>query len=138
MSGNWGTGEMQEALAEITPANGIHPLLAGPPKNEEAAKLARDAGWVQPQAHNYNAKAPVTVLVGAETEGQPDTAQAAEGEAGAEDVPTSRHSTTTWSHDVARYEWREEFGDVGPRDATLEKDLFRGEHINRAGSKLRK
>ena len=137
MADTWNTPELHEALAEMSVANGAQPS-AGPPKNEEAIKAARDAGWVQRQAHNYAATAPITVLNGDEDEAEPDAAPAAEGEAGDEDPMTSRHSTTTWSHDAAKYEWKEEYGDVGPRDEKLEKDLFRGEHINRAGNKLTK
>lgn len=129
----WSTADVQSALADITPsANGTVPP-SGPPKNEEAAKLARDQGWVQPTAHNYKATAPVNSLGGGNP--QVDTAQVAEGES---DEERQSYRTTTWSHDAAKYEWKEEYGDVGPRDERLEKDLFHGEHITRAGAKLDK
>ena len=130
----WGNGEAKSALADITPANGT-PTLGGPPKNEDALKLARDAGWVQPTTYNYGAKAPVTVLRGEDAEAKPDAAPAAEGE-GADDAPSTRFGQSTWSHDAAKYEWKEEYGDVGPRDEKLEKELFYGEHLNRKGAKL--
>ena len=69
----WGTAEVKQALAEITPAvNGTAPIPTGRPKNEDALKLAREAGWVQPTSYNYDAKAPVTVLNGEEVEPQPE------------------------------------------------------------------
>jgi ATP-dependent RNA helicase DDX3X len=128
---------MESALADVTPAANGTATPAGPPKNEEALKAARDAGWVLPTAHNYTSKAPVTALNRNETEAHPDAAPAAEGE-GVEDVPISRYRPSNWSHDAAKYEWSEEFGDVGPRDEQLEKDLFHGEFINRAGAKIEK
>ncbi|KAJ9608379.1 hypothetical protein H2200_007367 [Cladophialophora chaetospira] len=131
---NWGTDDMKSALADITPAANSTPPT-GPPKNEEALKIAREAGWVQPMAHNYKATAPITILNGDASEAQPDAAQAAEGD-GAEDLKVSTYRETTWSHDAKRSEWKEEYGDVGPRDEQLERDLFHGEHINRAGAKL--
>ncbi|KAH0829957.1 hypothetical protein FOPE_10719 [Fonsecaea pedrosoi] len=32
---------------------------------------------------------------------------------GADEVLVSRHATSNWSHDAAKYEWKEEYGDVG-------------------------
>ncbi|ETI27608.1 hypothetical protein G647_00057 [Cladophialophora carrionii CBS 160.54] len=133
----WETETLRSALADVTPpANGTA-TPAGPPKNEEALKAARDAGWVLPIAHNYTSKVPVNALNGDESEAQPDAAPAAEAE-GVEDTPKSRYHTSNWSHDAAKYEWSEEFGDVGPRDEKLEKELFHGEYINRAGAKIEK
>ncbi|QSS64054.1 DEAD-box protein [Histoplasma capsulatum] len=34
------------------------------------------------------------------------------------------------------YEWKEEYGDVGPRNEELEKMLFHDEYLNRAGNKF--
>ncbi|KIW25120.1 uncharacterized protein PV07_10784 [Cladophialophora immunda] len=131
MASSFDTAEVASALADITPANGVEPTT-GPPKNEEAIKLARESGWVEPKANNYTSRAPTTVL----NSDQVQVEAAAEEEAGAEDLAVSQHATSNWSHDAAKYEWKEEYGDVGPRDERLEKDLFRGEHINRAGIKF--
>ncbi|KIW73981.1 hypothetical protein PV04_02054 [Phialophora macrospora] len=131
----WDTAVMKSVLADVTPAVNGTAIPAGPPKNEQALKAAREAGWVPPTAHNYTSKAPVTALNGDESETQPDAAPAAEGE-GVEDVPMSRYRPSNWSHDAMKYEWSEEFGDVGPRDEKLEKELFHGEFINRAGAKI--
>ena len=135
---DWETPELTAALADVTIApNGVT-SPTGPPKNEEALKRAHDAGWVQPKAHNYDSKAPVTTLNGGGVEVQTDAAPAAEGEAETDAVPVSRYGKSTWSHDAVKYEWEEAFGEVGPRSEKLEKDLFYAEHINRVGSKLMK
>lgn len=41
-----------------------------------------------------------------------------------------------WAGIAARYEWKDEYGDVGPAVPELEDQLFRGELIARAGAKL--
>ncbi|KIW96468.1 uncharacterized protein Z519_03537 [Cladophialophora bantiana CBS 173.52] len=131
MASSFYTADVASVLADITPSNGVEPT-AGPPKNEEAIKLARQSGWVEPKANNYTSRAPTALLNG--HDGEPEAA--AEDEASVEEAAVSRYATSSWSHDAAKYEWKEEYGDVGPRDEKLEKDLFRGEHINRAGIKF--
>ena len=39
----------------------------------------------------------------------------------------------TWAANAKRYEWLDEYGDVGPRFPELEKMLFKHEYINRKG-----
>lgn len=41
-----------------------------------------------------------------------------------------------WAGIAVRYEWKDEYGDVGPAVPELEDQLFRGELIARAGAKL--
>lgn len=41
-----------------------------------------------------------------------------------------------WAGIATRYEWKDEYGDVGPAVPELEEQLFRGELIARAGAKL--
>ena len=40
---------------------------------------------------------------------------------------------TDWAGMGARYEWNDEYGDVGPRNEELEKQLFNLEFMSRAG-----
>lgn len=40
---------------------------------------------------------------------------------------------TDWAGMAARYEWNDEYGDVGPRNEELEKQLFNQEFMPRAG-----
>ncbi|KAJ5114800.1 hypothetical protein NUU61_000559 [Penicillium alfredii] len=41
-----------------------------------------------------------------------------------------------WAGIAARYEWQDEYGDVGPRNPDLEQQLFHHEYITRVGHKL--
>ena len=41
-----------------------------------------------------------------------------------------------WASNAVKYEWRDEYGDIGPAQPELEKQLFRDRFTNRAGSKL--
>lgn len=43
---------------------------------------------------------------------------------------------TGWASNAARYEWNDEYGDVGPRNEELEQQLFHGDHLSRAGLRL--
>ncbi|KAK2760494.1 hypothetical protein FQN53_007874 [Emmonsiellopsis sp. PD_33] len=81
--------------------------------NAEAAALAREKGWSEPQQYDYEAynappKPVEGVIVG--------------------DVE--------WASNAAKYEWKEEYGDVGPKNEELEQMLFRSEFLNRAGTKF--
>ena len=134
----WANPEADSALTDVTPAgNGTAANPAAAAKNEEALKLAREAGWVKPTGYNYDAKAPVTLL-GDGVASQPAVDPAADGEPGAEDPAMSRYQTSTWAHDAAKYEWKDDFGDVGPRDEKLEQELFHSETITRKGAKIEK
>jgi ATP-dependent RNA helicase DDX3X len=80
--------------------------------NAEAAALARERGWVEPQQYNYGAyNAP----------SKPDE--------DASDLPA-------WASSAAKYEWNESYGDIGPPDPKLEEMLFHSEYLNRAGIKF--
>jgi ATP-dependent RNA helicase DDX3X len=99
------------ALKDVTHVvnNGAHP------KNEEAHTLAREKGWVEPQQFDYDA-------YNAAGKG------AAAGEFG----------KSEWAHGAEKYEWQEEYGQVGPPSVSLEAQLFRSEFINRQGLKFDK
>lgn len=84
-------------------------------KNEEACRGARKAGWVEPEAYDYNAAA------------APPGAQA---------VQDPNEEAPAWAHNASKYEWQEEYGDVGPRIQELEEELFRSEFLNRRGIKF--
>lgn len=78
--------------------------------NAEAAALAREKGWVEPQTYDYSVYT---------TTQKPEDG----------DAPT-------WASSAAKYEWSDEYGDVGPPNEELEKMLFHSEFISRAGIKL--
>lgn len=94
----------------------------GPVRDEEKYKQARAAGWAEPKAYDYNA------------------AQAKHGDAPA---PSSAEQVDNedepgWMHNAIKYEWKEEFGDVGPEVPELEAQLFRGDSRTRTGQHLDK
>jgi ATP-dependent RNA helicase DDX3X len=84
-------------------------------KNEGAHALARNKGWIKPQEFDYDA-------YNASGKGT-GTGQVVKGD---------------WSHNAGKYEWKEEYGDVGPPSAELEDQLFRSELTNRQGLKFDK
>lgn len=99
------------ALKDVTKvANNIPPA-----KNEEAHNLARERGWVEPQEFDYDA-------------------YNATGKAAA----TREAGQSEWAHSAEKYEWKEEYGDVGPPSAALEAQLFHSGFINRRGLKFDK
>lgn len=72
----------------------------------------QELGWVQPQAYDYEA---------AVAHGYTSTGDA--------DGPT-------WAHNFKRYEWKDEYGDVGPEIPELEQDLFYNETTSRRGNRF--
>jgi ATP-dependent RNA helicase DDX3X len=113
------TSDVAAALPDITNGGGPQGV-----NREENLKHARGLGWVEPQNYNYEAKVPTAKTNGANQEDEEDV----------EDI----QKPSTWAHDANKYEWKEEYGEVGPRSEALEKELFRGDFINRAGEKLKK
>ena len=84
--------------------------------DHEAAQRARGAGWVEPEQYDYG-------TYNARTR---EELQAVENTS---DVPA-------WAANAAKYEWSDEYGDVGPKHPQLEDMLFRNADINRRGSKF--
>ena len=95
---------------------------AGKPKPDAAADAAaaREHGWGKPVRYDYdmyNASftAPRTDAERVNTDGGADGMEA-------------RYSTTenvpAWGANTARYEWKEEYGDIGPAFKDLEAELF--------------
>ncbi|KAI5300692.1 hypothetical protein KEM56_002263 [Ascosphaera pollenicola] len=101
--------------------------------NAEAAARAREHGWSEPQQYDYQKyQAPI----------KPNPAAAAagtEGEATADPAVTGvdvedGEEFPQWASSAAKYEWKEEYGDVGPRNEALEQMLFHSDLISRAGT----
>ena len=102
--------DMSNALKEVTDDK-IN-------KNAEASNLAREKGWVPPEQYDY------TKYNSAPAEKPEEVTEQSE-------IPE-------WAASAAKYEWNDEFGDVGPPNKELEDMLFRNEFINRAGLKIGK
>ncbi|KAF4286879.1 hypothetical protein KXX16_005967 [Aspergillus fumigatus] len=85
-------------------------------KNVEASNLAREKGWVLPEQYDYT--------------------KYNSGSAEKPEEVTEQSEIPEWAAKAAKYEWNDEFGDVGPPNKELEDMLFRNEFINRAGLKI--
>jgi hypothetical protein len=77
---------------------GITPV--GPPKDSEAAaNRAREHNWATPQAYDYSAY-------------------------GRDENDENDRQQKNWASTAVKYEWKDEYGDVPPRNEELEKELF--------------
>ena len=92
-------------------------------KDLESAQLARAKGWVEPEKYDYETyntsrgREETTVVEGEAMNGEAETTQ---------DVPE-------WAANAAKYEWSDDYGEVGPPFPDLEKQLFKDEFTNRIG-----
>lgn len=100
----------QEVLREVTKTLGNVSV-----RDEEAAARCRELGWSEPEKYDYE-----SYNAGKKT--REERAITEEGK----DLPA-------WAANAQKYEWSDEFGDVGPRHEALEDMLFNSEHINRTG-----
>jgi len=105
MADNFDTTEMSSALEAISEATRKQPVGA-PASKEEAIAKAREHKWVEPQKYDYS----IYNKQAADT--NTDTAQSRQHE---------------WASSAGKYEWNDEYGDVGPRVPELEKQLFNNE-----------
>ena len=109
-------------LADPATANGNVVI-----KDEQAAQLARDAGWVVPENYDYQTYNASTLeeRIAAEAKVAERT-ETVENASTTQDVPL-------WASNAAKYEWSEEYGDIGPAFEELEAQLFRSDLTNRVG-----
>jgi ATP-dependent RNA helicase DDX3X len=106
--GSLDTSDLSNVLKDVSNRIGM---------NAQAAAIAREKGWVAPQEYDY------ARYTNTEPHKKP-----AEGEENAQDL--------AWASSAAKYEWNEEYGDVGPRNPELEKMLFQSEFTSRVGIKF--
>lgn len=100
----WDTsGPADTGLADAGNGN-ANPIQPGGQRNHTMLKEAIDKGWSEGKAFNY---APTSSDPA--PSGQPDV-----------QVPA-------WAHNAAKYEYKEEYGDVAPRLPKLEEELFGSE-----------
>lgn len=92
-------------------------------KDLESAQLARAKGWVEPELYDYDTY---------NTSRGREEAKATEGEAVNGEAETTQ-DVPEWAANAAKYEWNDEYGDVGPPFPDLEKQLFKDEFTNRIG-----
>lgn len=102
MADNFDTTEMSNVLEAISGATRKQPIGA-PASKEEAIAKAREHKWVEPQKYDYS----IYNKQGTD--------------AGTDTVQSLRYE---WASSAGKYEWNDEYGDVGPRVPELEKELF--------------
>jgi ATP-dependent RNA helicase DDX3X len=91
--------------------------FVGAPKDvEEANKKARDHKWVDKTEYDYNRYNP-------KDKNAP---------------PSDSVDLPSWASNAVKYEWQDEWGDVGPRVAELEAELFDLEFLHRKGHNYNK
>ena len=89
--------------------------------NEDALKRVREAHWTEPQKFDYDAY----------NAGPRDQRLSASAADPGFDVPT-------WAANAAKYEWSDEYGDVGPAHQALEEMLFGDENKMQKGEEFKK
>lgn len=90
--------------------------------NEAAKERVKEANWSTPQGFDYE-----KYNAGPRDKAAPASESAEpEGEA------------SSWAANAAKYEWNDEYGDVGPEHELLRKMLFGDEHKVEQGDKLSK
>ena len=73
-------------------------------RNAESAQRSREAGWVEPVKYDYEAY-------------NTDSKELRESLDPTVELPT-------WAANATKYEWKDEYGDVGPEHTELEAVLF--------------
>jgi len=113
---SWDTKGMAESLPTAEAATEAPAAVAAaiPKKNPQ------EAGWVEKQAYDY------------------ETYNKSSKELFDEGLAPGGLGAQDWASNAAKYEWDEEYGDVGPAFPELELQLFGGEHRMRTGIEFSK
>ena len=82
-------------------------------------------GWVKPARYDYEVYNNHVFATEQETTGEANTV-------------TPGLPSAQWAATAERYEWLEEYGDVAPRNESLEKILFQNEFRTRLGPSITK
>ncbi|KAI9829406.1 MAG: hypothetical protein M1819_006343 [Sarea resinae] len=110
------TAKMSNALQDVTNSAGA----AASTTEEDPAAKARAQGWTEKTSYDYDAYNA--------TREQREAAEAA-------GTPLN---DPAWASNASKYEWSDDYGDVGPAHPELERELFHGEHMMRTGNDLMK
>jgi ATP-dependent RNA helicase DDX3X len=111
---------MNDALEAIKDLKGVQ--AAGPPADTDEAKAkARAHGFVLPTAYDYSLYERGPTALGPEGDDENATMPPRE-----------------WASNAARYEFEDEYGDIGPRVPELEEQLFKAPTIVRTGIHMSK
>lgn len=113
---NMDMAAMRAATLEAA-ANPSTPLNA-----EESAALVKEKGWAERQAYDYK-----------KFSNDRSTREAEAGDTAEEAQPVYQDN---WLSSAVRYEWDDEFGEVGPEIPKLEEQLFKDQFRQEKGTFL--
>ncbi|KAF2198946.1 DEAD-domain-containing protein [Delitschia confertaspora ATCC 74209] len=108
-------GDASAATAVDETANAER-LAALEQERQAAAAKARDAGWAPQVPYNYTENTNPAGEIG--------------------EAPDAAAPAAPWLADAVIYEWCDEYGEVGPRNEELERELFQAEHRMRSGGAI--
>ncbi|KAH6671917.1 P-loop containing nucleoside triphosphate hydrolase protein [Halenospora varia] len=139
MSEAWGTAGVAAALPVTETSGGWGAAPAEPTAPAAPTKTPQEHGWVQKKGYDYVAFNKTNKEIADEKEAHA-VAKGEEGAVTAPDAPATEDQGAVggiaigeWAGNAAVYEWKEEFGDVGPEFPQLEKQLFGSEFHVKAG-----
>lgn len=104
------------ALADVTNK------VANVQVSEDTVKRVREGGWATPEKYNYD-------VLAADPRGKSSAAPEPDQLQG--DLPS-------WAASAIKYEWSDEYGDIGPEHQDLEDMLFRDNNQMKTGDEFSK
>ena len=104
---NMAMGDIKQSLSTIDPHSSSF-------DKEAALRHAKEKGWTEPVPYNYS------------TTGSQDATEDA-----------FSHPEAAWLSDAVRYEWSDDYGEVGPANPDLEQNLFYSEKLVKAGALIK-
>ncbi len=87
-------------------------------KDEAANQRSREHGWSEPEKYDYES-------YNAGTREEREAVEAA-------------HEVPAWASNAMKYEWQEDYGDVGPEHPELEEMLFKDKNRMESGIEFEK
>jgi len=93
-------------------------------RDDAKAQRAREAGWNEPTAFNYEASTAAT-----REEREAATRAVLDRDAHSTDIPL-------WASAGVKYEWKDEYGEVGPQVPELERVLYKDQFQSRIGGQF--
>ena len=123
-----------DAFAKLSIQGNSHgePLndITGSHSNANSTAPDGSYEWMKPEKYDYK-------IFNASIREEREAAERGVAEREGGGVDTTQ-DTPVWATNAVKYEWNDEYGDIGPAHPELEKQLFRNEHITRQGDKIHK
>ena len=116
---NTAPGTRDSSLVPISQSND-----SAPPDIEEGRARVRSCNWPKPVRYDYSVY-----------NVKPDDEEHNTELLGEKSLVEPKNEPD-WLHNAAKYEWDDEYGEIGPEVPELEKQLFHGEHTMRRGNDI--